>query len=99
MAWNPYSDYKNRGFNHILTTLFPEQTKTLPRILVWGLVFLIDLMIGAYFVHRYDLLGWCRDMNTMTLAAGAGVLVVLGVFWLQGVIWGFIARLVEQIMA
>lgn len=99
MAWNPYTDYKNRGFNHILTTLFPEQTKTLPRILVWGLVFLIDLMVGALFVYRYDLLGWCRDMNIMTLAAGAGVLVVIAVFWLQGWLWGAVTRLIGKIMS
>ena len=53
MAWNPYSDQKNRAYSGILTSLFPEQTRTLPRILVWSLVFLVDLILGiggaAYF--------------------------------------------------
>ena len=26
MAWNPYTDQKNRAYSHILTSLFPEQT-------------------------------------------------------------------------
>lgn len=87
MAWNPYTDQKNRAFSHILTTLFPEQTKTLPRILVWSVIFLIDLMIGAYCIYRYDLLAWCSNQAGTTLAYGIFFLVVVGVFWLQGWLW------------
>ena len=50
MAWNPYTDQQNRGYAHILTTLFPEQTKTLPRILIWSLIFLMDLTAGISLV-------------------------------------------------
>ena len=46
MVWNPYSDQKNRAYTGILTSLFPEQTKTLPRILVWSIIFLADLILG-----------------------------------------------------
>lgn len=97
MQWNPYTDQKNRAFSHILTTLFPEQTKTLPRILIWGLIFLIDLTLVAFAVYRLGLLEQCRDQNGMVLACGLLFLAVVGVFWLQGWIWGRITRLFRQI--
>lgn len=97
MAWNPYTDYKNRGFAHILTSLFPEQTRNLPRILVWGVIFLIDLVLGAFAVYRFDLLELCRNQNDLMLACGLLFLAVVAVFWLQGWIWGFFARLIGQI--
>ena len=85
MAWNPYTDYKNRGFNHILTTLFPEQTKTLPRILVWGLIFLIDLCVmvfGAYHLGLLDYETPSHDWLRWLLLPA-----IIGVFWLQGWVW------------
>ena len=45
MGWNPYQDQKNRAYSSILTTLFPEQTKTIPRIIVWSFIFLADLIV------------------------------------------------------
>ena len=50
MGWNPYQDQKNRAYSSILTTLFPEQTKTIPRILVWGIIFLVDLIDLRFFL-------------------------------------------------
>lgn len=87
MAWNPYTDQKNRAFSHILTTLFPEQTRTLPRILVWSVIFLIDLTVAAFATVYYGLLDWFTNQTGMTLAYGVLFLVVVGVFWLQGWIW------------
>ena len=97
MQWNPYTDCKNRGFSHILTTLFPEQTKNLPRILLWGLIFLIDLTLAAFAVYRLGLLEQCRDQNGMVLACGLLFLAVVGVFWLQGWIWGALMGLFRRI--
>ena len=55
MTWNPYTDQKNRAYSGILTTLFPEQTKTLPRILIWSLIFLIDLTAGIVLATHFGL--------------------------------------------
>ena len=87
MAWNPYQDQKNRAFSNILTSLFPEQTKTLPRILAWSLIFLADLILmagGAYC------LGLLEDFSRV-----ASILMgvtCIGAFWLQGKIWGVIIK-------
>lgn len=85
MAWNPYTDQKNRAFSSILTTLFPEQTKTLPRILVWSFIFLLDLTLGVVAAFHYGL------HDTFLLLAG-----IIGVFWLQGVIWYSIKKLFKR---
>ena len=93
MVWNPYSDQKNRAYTGILTSLFPEQTKTLPRILVWSIIFLADLILGIGGAVYFGLLmpGHYRSSNGLTLAAGLVMLAIVGIFWLQGKIWYGIA--------
>ena len=93
MAWNPYTDQKNRAYSGILTALFPEQTKTIPRILVWSVVFLADLILGAYGAYR---LGWLTDTNfskLRILLIGGAVLLI---FWLQGFLWYGIANRIRK---
>lgn len=95
MAWKPYQDQENRAYTGILTTLFPEQTKTLPRILVWSVIFLVDLILCVYGGFRLGLLdfGQYRNTNHMLLGALPLLAAIVGLFWLQGVIWGRITRL------
>lgn len=52
-----YQDYENRAYSGILTSLFPEQTKTLPRILVWSVILLLDLILVVAVTFRFGLLG------------------------------------------
>lgn len=88
MNWNPYQDQKNRAYSSILTSLFPEQTKTLPRIIIWSIIFLADLIAvigGAFYFGLMD------DFSKIT--AGLLFVVCVGLFWLQGVIWGAITKL------
>ena len=82
MAWNPYTDQKNRAYSGIVTSLFPEQTKTLPRILVWSIVFLVDLILGVAVAFRFGLLDSGGKWGAALL-----VVAILGIFWLQGKIW------------
>ena len=81
---NPYSDQKNRAYSNMLTALFPEQTKTVPRIIVWSLVFMVDLVmvIGGSFCCGLLDLGRNGNLMGMLLIAA-----VVGLFWLQGKIW------------
>ena len=86
---NPYTDQKNRAYSNILTSLFPEQTKTLPRIIVWGVVFLLDLImvIGGAFS-----LGLMDPGVNYKLTGMLMIVAVIGIFWLQGKIWYGIVR-------
>lgn len=76
MHWKPYQDQENRAYSSILTSLFPEQTKTIPRILVWSVIFLVDLTVvvaGSSYLGLFS--------------SGGGVLmlaILFVLFWLQG---------------
>jgi hypothetical protein len=98
MAWNPYTDQKNRAYSSILTTLFPEQTKTIPRIIVWSIIFMVDLIIGIVGAVYFGLLqfGNYRSSNEMMLVASILVAAIVGVFWLQGKIWFTIVKLIKK---
>lgn len=98
MAWNPYTDQKNRAFSHILTTLFPEQTKTLPRIIIWSIIFLADLTVGIFGAAYFGLIGFEKYSNQNQAMLGSTLLIlgIIGVFWLQGVIWGAIMNLFQK---
>ena len=87
MAWKPYQDQENRAYSGILTTLFPEQTKTLPRILLWSVIFLIDVIVVVFTAFR---LGLLFKIHSLFLAAA-----LLGLFWLQGYLWGIFRKLKE----
>ena len=91
MSWNPYQDQKNRAYSSILTTLFPEQTKTIPRIIVWSFIFLADLsvIIGGCYA-----LGLLEDFSKLT--ACLAIATCVAVFWLQGVLWGWISKLFSK---
>ena len=82
MGWNPYTDQKNRAFSGILTSLFPEQTKTLPRILVWSIIFLLDLILAITAAFRFGLLDFDGKLGAALLVAA-----IVAVFWLQGKLW------------
>ncbi len=100
MAWNPYTDWQNRGYVSILTTLFPEQTKTLPRIIVWSIIFLIDLTVCIVGAFHFGLFQFENYSNT-TQTALASLLLILGIillFWLQGAIWGAVTKLFRRIL-
>lgn len=92
MGWNPYQDQKNRAYSNILTSLFPEQTKTIPRIIVWSFIFLADLIIAAGFAFSLGLLE-----QAPKLAAALLIAVSIAAFWLQGVIWGMLCKLFKKL--
>ena len=98
MAYNPYSDQKNRAYQSILTTLFPEQTKTIPRIIVWSIIFLLDLILGIGGAAYWGLLQFdrFRTSNELMLVGGLLVLAIVGIFWLQGYIWYAIVRFFQR---
>ena len=89
MAWNPYSDQKNRAYTSILTSLFPEQTKTFPRIIVWSLIFLADLILGFFGAISLGLLDFSKytNANQAKLSSALVIAAIVAVFWLQGKIW------------
>ena len=97
MAWNPYTDRQNRGYSNILTSLFSEQTKTLPRILVWSIIFLLDLFLGAAVAMHLGLFqADAMHPSIQKLATILLIAAVAGIFWLQGFIWYSIEKAIRK---
>lgn len=85
-----YQDQENRAYSSILTTLFPEQTKTLPRIIVWSIIFLADLILVCWGCYRFGIFEMLLEHRAaLVLVFGA----VVGIFWLQGYLWGIFRKL------
>lgn len=79
-GWNTHQDMENRAYSHILTTLFPEQTRTLPRLIAWGVIFLVNLVVCVFGASEGGLLE-TRWGQVLTVVA------IFGGFWLMGKIW------------
>ena len=93
MGWNPYADHKNRAYSGILSSLFPEQTKTIPRIIAWSVIFLLDLIgiIGGAFY-----LGPLPGGRDYKVTAALLLVITVGIFGLQGKIWYGIADYLQK---
>ena len=87
MNW--YKDRTIQSDACIFRSLFPEQTKTIPRIILWSIIFLADLILGIGGAAYHGLLQFdrFRTTNEMMLAGGLLMLVIVGIFWLQGFVW------------
>ena len=98
MAWNTHTDMKNRAYSSILTTLFPEQTKTIPRIIVWSIIFLLDLVLVVFGAIHFGFLqlGQFNSMRDLTLPGILLFAVLFGIFWLQGFIWFSIVKFFQK---
>ena len=94
MKWNTHQDMENRAYASILTTLFPEQTKTLPRIIVWSIILLLDLLLVIVGAVNLGLLRFDNysSMNDMLLPGILLLVALFGIFWLQGFLWGAVVK-------
>ena len=98
MSWNTHTDVKNRAYSGILTTLFPEQTKTVPRIIVWSIIFLLDLILVVFGSFHFGLLNFemISSSRDLTLPGLLLLTVLFAIFWLQGFIWYGILRFFQK---
>lgn len=98
MRWNTHTDVKNRAYSSILTTMFPEQTKTIPRIIVWSIIFLLDLILLVVGTIHFGLLelGQFNSMRNLTLPGILLLVVLFGIFWLQGFVWYTIVKFFQK---
>lgn len=89
-----HTDEQLRGNASLLRQLFPEHTKTVPRIIAWSVILLLDLLLGAVVVWKLgiDLPELHRKMEL--LLQGAVLLgVSAGAFLAESLLWRTILRL------
>lgn len=86
---NMYQDKKNQAYSNVFKSIFPEQTKTVPRIIIWSVIFLVDLIAVCVLAVRWGIFE-IMDMKTAPLVIGA---VAIFLFWLEGFVFYSIAKL------
>ena len=75
---------------------FPEQTKTIPRIILWTLVFLLDAGLVIWAAVALDLIGLASAWRAQSLVVGLIVAVALGLFSLEVWVYNRILRAVRK---
>lgn len=73
--------YKNLGDD--LKAMFPEQTKTVPRIICWSIILVIDIIAVCVLAVRWELFDWIDSRLAPVLIIAA----VLLLFWLEGFVF------------
>ena len=80
----------------LLRQTFPEQTKTVPRIILWTLVFLLDAGLVIWAAVALDLIGLASAWRAQSLVVGLIVAVALGLFSLEVWVYNRILRAVRK---
>ena len=91
MAWN--KDKHIIVDVKLFRSLFPEQTKTPVRIAVWSVILFADVIlcvVGAFYFGVLSLENF-SEWNIALLVVAA-----IALFWLQGVIYGAIAKRIRK---
>ena len=91
MAWN--KDKQIDADVGLFRSLFPVQTKTPARIVIWSIILLADVVLcvlGAYYLGVLSPENFSKWTVALILAAAVAV------FWLQGVICGAIGKRIRR---
>ena len=79
-----------------LRELFPEQTKSVPSILVWAVVYIVDVVLVFRLASALGIRITELEYRLMTVVAGLYMIIALVVFWLETVIYGWIVKKIRQ---
>lgn len=93
MKGNPLDGYY---LGRLLRQMFPEQTKTIPRIIVWTLVFLIDTGLVIWAVAALDVLSWAAAYRLQSLVVGLILIAALVLFALEVWIYNRVAAAIRK---
>ncbi len=80
----------------LLRQTFPEQTKTVPRIILWTLVFLLDAGLVIWAAVALGLISGAIAYRTQSLIVGLILAVSLGLFSLEVWVYNRIARAIRR---
>ena len=89
----PHTDQKIKANSGLFAAIFPVQTKSLTSIVVWNFILLADLVLAVVCAFHFGVIS--LD-NFSKWTVGLVLVAVLVVFWLQGVIWGAVVKLLQK---
>ena len=91
MAWN--KDKQIAADIGLFRSLFPEQTKSPTHIVIWSFILLADVALCVVGALHF---GFLSLGNFLELTIGLIIVVAVVLFWLQGIAYGAITRLIKK---
>ena len=89
----PHTDKKIKANSGMFATIFPVQTKSITSIIVWSIILLADLVLAVVCAFHFGVISLENFSKWMVILL---LVVVLAVFWLQGVIWSAVIKLFRK---
>jgi len=89
----PHTDQKIKANSGMFATIFPVQTKSITSIIVWSIILLADLVLAVVCAFHFGGISLENFSKWMVILL---LVVVLAVFWLQGVIWSAVIKLFRK---
>ena len=93
MKGNPLDGYY---LGRLLRQMFPEQTKTIPRIIVWTIVFLADTGLVIWAVVALGLMPLATTYRLQPLVVGLILIGSLALFSLEVWVYNRIAAAIRK---
>ena len=79
-----------------LRECFPEQTKSVPSILCWTVVFILDVVLIFCAANRLGIHLMELPYQLTSLIAGVYLVIALVIFWLETVIYNRITAAIRK---
>ena len=93
MRGEHYTVHRNRGYFQFLSAIFPEQTKSTVSIIVWSIIFLLEMTIGVLAAFHFGFLSGDTINKSKIIILIGGIIVV---FWVQGFLWGLLMKALKK---
>lgn len=76
-----------------LRAMFPEQTKSIPALLIWTVIYLLDVAFLGWLCFKLGLDLFGGSYNARMIWIGLLLIAALGIFWVETKVYNKIVSL------
>ena len=75
---------------------FPEQTKSIPSIIVWTIIYILDVGLVFWLAAKLGISILDFHHQTQTVVIGVYLVIALALFWLETAIYNRITKAIRD---
>ena len=75
---------------------FPEQTKNIPSIILWTIVYILDAVLVFWLAHALGIDLLKVPYRLQSVLAGVYLVIALGLFWVETAIYNRVATALRK---
>jgi len=75
---------------------FPEQTKSIPSIILWTIIYILDVVLVFWLANTLGISIFGIPYRLQTVVAGLYLIIALGLFWLETAIYNRILKTIRE---